>query len=113
MAAESEPAYEEPYLDGWHFMLSQPEFTRNQEQLRNLMELVENRSLIKNITPSRLGRRTVHIIIGKENKAEAIQNFSVVISQYGIPDETTGIIGVVGPTRMNYSETNSSTAISG
>ena len=45
------------------------------------------------------------MIIGKENKAEAIQNCSVVISQYGLPDEAIGTIGVVGPTRMPYART--------
>lgn len=106
MAAESEPASEEePYLDGWHFLLNQPEFTRHREQVRDLMELVEHRSLIKNIVPSGLRQRTVHVIIGTENKAGAIQNFSVVISHYGIPDEAAGIIGVIGPTRMTYPDT--------
>jgi len=43
------------------------------------------------------------VVIGKENKAEAIHNYSVVISQYGVPREATGTIGVIGPTRMPYS----------
>ena len=47
----------------------------------------------------------MHVIIGKENKEKAIQNCSVVISQYGFPEEATGTIGVVGPTRMPYSHT--------
>jgi heat-inducible transcriptional repressor len=50
----------------------------------------------------------VHVIIGKENKDRAIQNCSVVMSQYGFPDEATGTIGVVGPTRMPYPHTISS-----
>lgn len=108
MKTENEPAYEEPYLDGWHYILGQPEFARNREQLRDLMELVEHRSLVKNIIPSGLNRQMVHVIIGKENKAEAIQNFSVIITQYGLPNEATGVIGVVGPTRMPYSDTISS-----
>ena len=45
----------------------------------------------------------VHVVIGEENKEPAIKNCSVVISQYGLPDEATGAIGVVGPTRMAYS----------
>ena len=83
-------------------MLNQPEFSHS-DRMRNLMELVEQRSLLKVIVPEGLSQHTVHVIIGEENKAKAIQNCSVVISQYGLPDEATGTIGVVGPTRMPYS----------
>jgi heat-inducible transcriptional repressor len=104
MQTEDSQEYEEPYLEGWHFMLNQPEFAHS-ESMSTLMELVEERSLLKVIVPSKLSEHKVHVIIGKENKAKAIQNCSVVISQYGLPDEATGTIGVVGPTRMPYSHT--------
>jgi heat-inducible transcriptional repressor len=104
MQAEDSQEYEEPYLDGWHFMLNQPEFSHS-DRMGTLMELVEQRSLLKVIVPEDLSQQMVHVIIGKENKAQAIQNCSVIISQYGIPDEATGTIGVVGPTRMPYSHT--------
>ncbi len=102
MQAEDRQEYEEPYLDGWHFMLNQPEFSHS-DRMRTLLELVEQRSLLKVIVPEGLSQHAVHVIIGAENKAKAIQNCSVVISQYGLPDEATGTIGVVGPTRMSYS----------
>jgi len=102
MQAEDRQEYEEPYLDGWHFMLNQPEFSHS-DQMRTLMELVEQRSLLKVIVPEGLSQHTVHVIIGAENKAKAIQNCSVVISQYGLPGEATGTLAVVGPTRMPYS----------
>lgn len=104
MQTEDKQEYEEPYLDGWHFMLNQPEFAHS-DQMSALMELVEHRSLLKIIVPSELSQSGVHVIIGKENKAKAIQNCSVVICQYGLPNEATGTIGVVGPTRMPYSRT--------
>ncbi len=104
MQAEDEQEYDEPYLDGLHFMLNQPEFAHT-ERMQPLMELVEQRSLLKAIIPAQMKRHTVQVIIGKENKAKAIQNYSVVISQYGLPEEAEGTIGVVGPTRMPYSHT--------
>ena len=104
MRAEDMQEYEEPYLDGWHYMLNQPEFAHS-DQMSTLMELVEQRGLLKVIIPVKLSQPGVHVIIGKENKAEAIQNCSVVICRYGIPAEATGTIGVVGPTRMPYSRT--------
>ncbi len=104
MQSEDSKEYQEPYLEGWHFMLNQPEFAHS-DQMRALMELVERRGLLKVIVPASLGQPGVHVIIGKENQYQAIQNCSVVICRYGIPEEATGTIAVVGPTRMPYSRT--------
>ncbi len=101
MRIEDKQAYEEPCLNGWHFMLNQPEFAHSRQML-TLMELVERRELLKCIVPEGLSSHEVRVVIGKENKAEAIHNYSVVISQYGVPQEATGTIGVIGPTRMPY-----------
>ncbi|MFC1860349.1 heat-inducible transcriptional repressor HrcA [Chloroflexota bacterium] len=101
MKAEDKQEYEEPYLDGLHFILNQPEFIHSQ-RLLSLMELVEHRSLLRSIVPLGLTRQGVQVVIGKENRAEAIHDYSVVISQYGLPQEAVGTIGVVGPTRMPY-----------
>ena len=55
--------------------------------------------------PAKLESRGVQVIIGKENDAEAVQDYSIVISQYGLPEEAMGTIGVVGPTRIPYART--------
>ena len=101
MEAEDELEYEAPYLDGLHFILNQPEFAHSQRML-TLMELVEHRNLLRIIAPSGLTSRGVQVVIGKENEAEVIHDYSVVISRYGLPQEAVGTIGVVGPTRMPY-----------
>jgi len=104
MQAEDEQEYEKSCLDGLHFTLNQPEFRRGQRGLA-LMELVDCQKLLKTVAPEELGSRGVQVIIGKENKTEAIQDYSVVISQYGLSEEAAGIVSVVGPTRMPYART--------
>ena len=94
----------DPYLEGWHFMLHQPEFAHS-DQMHDLMELVEQRGLLKVIVPAGLSQLGVQVIIGKENKNKAIQNCSVVICRYGLPEEVSGTLAVVGPTRMPYFHT--------
>ncbi|MBP1736957.1 MAG: Heat-inducible transcription repressor HrcA [Oscillospiraceae bacterium] len=42
------------------------------------------------------------IIIGPENLANELKDTSVVVASYDIGDNMRGIIGVVGPTRMDY-----------
>ena len=104
MGSEDDQRYEELYLDGLHFVLNQPEFAHNQRML-TLMELVEQRNLLRSIIPPELTGHRVWVTIGKENKIEAIHDYSVVVSQYGLPKEAVGTIGVIGPTRMPYART--------
>jgi heat-inducible transcriptional repressor len=104
MQTEDSKEYQEPYLEGWHFMLDKPEFAQG-NQMRKLMELVERRGLLKVIVPENLSAPGVQVIIGKENQNEAIQNCSVVICRYGLPEEASGTLAVIGPTRMPYSHT--------
>jgi len=105
MEAEDEREYEEPYLDGLHFTLNQPELAHNHWLALTLMELIEQRTLMRSIIPSQLASKGVQVIIGEENEAEAIHEYSVVISRYGLPKEAAGTICVIGPTRMPYART--------
>jgi heat-inducible transcriptional repressor len=104
MQAEDRQDYGDPYLDGWHFMINQPEFAHS-DKVSALMELTEQRSLLKVLIPAEISREGVHVIIGRENKAPAMQHCSVVVCRYGLPGEATGTISVVGPTRMPYTHT--------
>ena len=101
MKTEDEIEYEAPYLDGLQFIFNQPEFA-NARQTTTSLALTENKNLLRVILPDKLTDRGVHVIIGKENKSETIQNYSVVISKYGLPGEAIGCIAVIGPTRMQY-----------
>ncbi len=46
----------------------------------------------------------VRILIGPENVADELKNSSVVMASYDIGGGMQGVIGVVGPTRMNYAD---------
>jgi heat-inducible transcriptional repressor len=105
METEDEREYAEPYLDGLHFMLSQPEFAHDQHLALSLMEMIEQRSLMRSIVPPKFTGRSVQVIIGRENRTESIHDYSVVIRRYGLPQEAAGTIGVIGPTRMPYART--------
>jgi heat-inducible transcriptional repressor len=103
MKTEDEQEFEDSYLDGLQFMLEQPEFNIGQ-RAQDLMQLVENRELGRSIVPEGMSSQGVNVIIGNENREKAIQDYSVVISNYGLPEEAVGTIGVVGPTRMPYEQ---------
>lgn len=44
----------------------------------------------------------MQILIGPENVNDALKESSVVIASYDIGDNMRGLVGVVGPTRMDY-----------
>ncbi len=101
MKLEDEQGYNQSYLEGLHFMLSQPEFSRNQKIIA-IIELLEHRAMLGTILPPETDVRKIQVVIGSENKAEVAQDCSLVISRYGPPKEASGMIVVVGPTRMAY-----------
>ncbi len=109
MQTEDYRQYKEPYLDGLHFLMKQPEF-KAARQMVDLVGLVEQRRLVEVMLPEKMEGSGVRVIIGKENRAEVIQDYSVVVSNYGNAEEAVGTIGVVGPTRMPYARTISAIA---
>ena len=48
--------------------------------------------------------QSMNILIGPENVSEALKDTSVVMASYDIGDNMKGVIGVVGPTRMDYAK---------
>ncbi len=102
MEAEEEEDYEEPYTDGLRHILSHPEFASSRV-LAAIVELFEQRSLLRSLLPQVLTGEGVRIVIGREHKQELMHNCSMVMTRYGIPGEVGGAIGVMGPTRMEYS----------
>ena len=105
MEAEDKEKFEEPYLDGLHFTLNQPEFTHDHRITSTLMELVEQRRLLSGIIPLEPISDKVRVIIGEESKTETMRDYSIVLTRYGLPGEATGLISVIGPTRMPYART--------
>ena len=101
---EDRSIYRGHYLNGLRNLLTQPEFSGN-ERVRPVVEAVEDGSLAQAVLDEVPEGVSVRVVIGQENKGDLLWPLSVVIAQYGVPGETVGAIGVVGPTRMEYSRT--------
>jgi len=99
MQAEDENQYDQFYLDGWRHLLGQPEFMKGEKTL-GLVEALEEGSLLNSLLESLGSESRVKVIIGNENRSEALQEYSVILSNYG--DRAKGAIGVIGPTRLPY-----------
>jgi heat-inducible transcriptional repressor len=101
MRDEEGEEYEEPYIDGLRHMLRQPEFASS-DKIAAIMEMLEQKSLLKSFLPRVLTGEGVRVVIGRENKENVMRDCSVILTRYGIPGEVGGAIGVMGPTRMEY-----------
>jgi len=93
------------YRDGLLHMLGEPEFAEGQ-QVRGIVQTFEGPSLssiVSNAAPVEVGG--VQVLIGGEGTWQELRQCSVILTRYGIPDQLTGTVGVLGPMRMPYGRT--------
>ena len=79
-------------------LAEQPEFA-TKERLQDLMQMTERRDLLRRALAARDGGLT--ITIGAENPDPHLAAFTLVTSSYRC-GPLSGVIGVLGPTRMPY-----------
>ena len=93
------------YLSGVSNILNFPEY-RDIDRAKEFIEFLDDKnSVTQAITGSNEDDdRIIHIKIGKENDMDIMQNSSLVTANYRLGGRTVGKIGIIGPTRMNYSK---------
>lgn len=91
------------YRDGLSSILQEPEFAESATAVA-LVRVVEERSLLESVFAEALGPEVglVQVFIGGEGRWDELRACSLVLARYGVQDATTGMLGVVGPTRMVY-----------
>ncbi|MEZ4457386.1 MAG: heat-inducible transcriptional repressor HrcA [Gemmatimonadales bacterium] len=80
-------------------LAEQPEFASN-TRMRDLLELTERRDLLRSAFEAHR-QRGLTITIGGENADPRLAEFTLVTSSYR-RGNLTGVLGVLGPTRMPY-----------
>ena len=98
----SDSAAPAAFISGENRLLSQPEF-RDPDKAHRLMSYLSGGGALLPTEPGQFDSGEVRVLIGPENVAEELKDSSVVIASYDAGDNTRGLIGVVGPTRMDYS----------
>ena len=92
-----EAGQKEVFTVGTSQLLKLPEF-RDADKAHQLMSFLSDSK--ENLPVPDEG--PMKILIGPENVSEALQDTSVVVASYDIGNDMRGLIGVVGPTRMDY-----------
>jgi heat-inducible transcriptional repressor len=98
----SDTAEPTTFISGENRLLNQPEF-RDPDKAHKLMSYLSSGGHLLPEISGLDGDSEIRVLIGPENVAEELKDSSVVIASYDAGDNMRGLIGVVGPTRMDYS----------
>jgi len=96
------------YREGVVNILEQPEYSRmgpeeeRNERVRKVMEVLEQNRFLPALASQLRQSDGVQIIIGGENDWDEMKDVSLVVARYGQEGGIGGLLGVVGPTRMQY-----------
>jgi heat-inducible transcriptional repressor len=81
-------------------LAEQPEFASG-PKMRELIELTEEREVLRKTLESRAQAVGLTVTIGGENESESLSRLTLVTAPYH-SGPLSGVIGVLGPTRMPY-----------
>ncbi|HMJ39822.1 MAG TPA: heat-inducible transcriptional repressor HrcA [Verrucomicrobiae bacterium] len=90
--------------DGVRNLLRQPEFAES-SRLHQVLEVLEETRYLTVLLHQLIGESDLQIVIGSENASSQLQGCAVVLTTYGPSNRLKGVLGVIGPTRMAYSQT--------
>ena len=101
----SEPASAEGiYVQGTANIINQPEFA-DVERMRVLFQMFEEKGRLVKILNECIASNPpegVKIAIGSELGVPGMRDFTLITASYASSDHTTGFLGIIGPTRMQY-----------
>lgn len=96
------------YREGVINILDQPEYSsmgpegERSERVRKVMEVLEQNRFLPVLASQLRESDGVQVIIGGENEWDEMSDVSLVVARYGQEGKIGGLLGVIGPTRMQY-----------
>ncbi|KIH77756.1 heat-inducible transcription repressor HrcA [Geoalkalibacter ferrihydriticus] len=103
-AAFTEEDNREVFIEGVSRMFEQPEFS-DLSRMKRLFKAFEQKSMLVEFLDKCRESQGVRIFIGSETEYREIEGCSLITASYSSADGgTIGTLGVIGPTRMAYSQ---------
>jgi len=91
------------YIEGQTNLFNNPEFA-DLERMRRILEAFEEKSRIIRLLDKTLkSSEGVSIVLGSESDLQELNEMSLISSPYSRGDMQLGVLGVIGPLRMDYS----------
>lgn len=98
---QAEPEGPRLVLEGTTNLMRHPEFA-DVERMRQLFDTFEEKHRLVTLLDRCLEHTGLRVVIGSEADDPALARLSLVLSKYRVDERTTGVFGIVGPTRMQY-----------
>ncbi len=102
LALLDEAQEESLYLEGTRNLLEWSEFA-SPGRLRRLMAAIEEKSRLLHLLDRSMRADGIQICIGGEMPFPELKDMSLITAPYGKEGQILGVLGVIGPTRMEYS----------
>ena len=77
---------------------------RDLDRMKVLFKTLDEKEMIVQLLDRTITAERIQVYIGAENEAAGLADVSVIAVPYGPEDRPIGTLGVIGPTRMNYSK---------
>lgn len=95
--------YSTLFISGLSEVLGLPDFS-DLDRIKEISKTIEDKRLIIKLLDKLSESDGIRVIIGSENPAAEMRKLSMVVSTYKEGARTIGTLGVIGPTRMDYSK---------
>jgi heat-inducible transcriptional repressor len=89
------------FVSGLSEVFDLPDFA-DLKKIRELSRAMEDKHTIIKLLDSLSEVEGLQILIGSENSMDEMKKLSVVVSTCKEGDRPIGVVGIIGPTRMNY-----------
>jgi heat-inducible transcriptional repressor len=90
-------------VSGENNLLSIPEFTEL-NKLKQLFDTFKTKQVLFDLLQKSMNTEGVNIFIGEESGYEPFRDCSIIAAPYEVDHQKVGVLGVIGPTRMQYEE---------
>lgn len=90
------------YIEGANKVIDMPEF-KKQDMAKDFLNVIDAKDIIADVINTGMAK-DINVYIGSESEREELKNFSIVTFNHLLDGKDIGTIGIIGPTRMDYSK---------
>ena len=90
------------YIEGANKVIDMPEFKKI-DMAKDFLNVIDAKDIIADVINTGMAK-DINVYIGSESEREELKNFSIVTFNHLLDGKDIGTIGIIGPTRMDYSK---------
>ena len=90
------------YLEGANKAFDLPEF-KSLDVAKNFINVIDQKEIVADLLNTGFAN-DINVYIGNENENEQLKDFSIITFKHRYKNKELGTIGIIGPTRMDYSK---------